>query len=296
VRSTAITPTLEIAYDQHGSGGGTPVVLSHGFPYDVHAFDDVARQLATDGCRVIVPYLRGYGPTRFTDAGTMRSGQQGALGADLLALLNALEIESAVLGGYDWGGRASCVVAALWPERCHGLVTVGGYNIQHIAGAHRPLPPEVEHRLWYQYYLHGERGRAGLERNRAEFARLLWRQWSPTWVFDEVTFGATAESFDNPDFVDVVTHSYRHRFGLVAGDPAYDHIEADLACRPVIGVPTAVLLGGDDGVDPPAAGAADTTEVRGFAGVVTVAVVAGAGHNLPQEAPHAFAAAVLALR
>jgi pimeloyl-ACP methyl ester carboxylesterase len=202
---------LDVAYEEAGRAQGTPVVLLHGFPYDVHAYDEVAPLLAARGCRVIVPYLRGYGPTRFLSPGTPRSGQQAALGHDLQALLDALSIPSAVLGGYDWGGRAACVVAALWPERARGLVSCGGYNIQDIAASATPRPPDEEHRYWYQYYFHGERGRAGLTKYRRELCKLLWQLWSPSWKFDDATFERTAASFDNPDFVDVVIQSYRHR-------------------------------------------------------------------------------------
>jgi len=247
--------SLRVAYLETGDPAGWPVVLEHGFPYDAHAFDDVATRLAAHGARVIVPYLRGYGPTRFLDAATPRSGEQAALGHDLLALLDALRIDAAVLGGYDWGGRAACVVAALWPERVRGLVTGNGYNLQNIARSGEPASPDAEHRYWYQYYFHGERGRRGLEQNRRELCRLLWRLWSPRWRFDDATYDRTAASFDNPDFVAVVLHSYRHRYALVDGDPAVAAIEARLAAQPVIPVPTIALDGDDDGVlgKPPAA-------------------------------------------
>src|SRR5262245_35179319 len=211
--------TLEIAYEDSGPEAGTPVILAHGFPYDPRAFDEVVPRLVAAGFRTIVPYLRGYGPTRFLSADTPRSGQQGALGQDLLDLLDALALPSAMLAGYDWGGRAACIVAALWPARVRGLVTCGGYNIQDVAGAAAPQPPEQEHRLWYQYYFHTERGRAGLAANRRALARLLWRLWSPNWEFDDATFERSAASFDNPDFVEVVIHSYRVRFGYAPGDP-----------------------------------------------------------------------------
>lgn len=284
---------LEVAYLEFGPARGPTAVLLHGFPYDVHACAAAAARLAADGVRCLVPYLRGYGPTRFLDPATPRSGEQAALGADLLAFLDALRIEDAVLAGYDWGGRAACVVAALWPDRARGLVSCGvGYNIQNIPAAGRPAAPEAEHRLWYQYYLHGERGRAGLAENRDAFCRLLWRLWSPTWAFDAATFARTAEAFDNPDFVDVVVHSYRHRFGLVPGDPALLAIEARLAAQPSIAVPSIVLLGADDGVGPPPS---TDTEARHFAGPYRREIVAGVGHNFPQEAPDAFAAAIRAL-
>ena len=286
------TATLEIAYAESGPADGTPVVLLHGFPYDIHAYDAVAPALAAAGCRVLVPYLRGYGPTRFLRPETPRSGQQAALGADLLAFMDALGLQRALLAGYDWGGRAACIVAALWPERVQGLVSLIGYNIQDIAAAVRPADPETEYRHWYQYYLHTVRGRAGLEQNRRAYCRLLWRLWSPSWAFDDATFERSAEAFDNPDFVDVVVHSYRHRYGYCEGDPALEAIEAQLAAQPPITVPSVVLHGADDGVDPPAAEA----DLRQFTGPCRRELVPGAGHNLPQETPEPVIRAVLELR
>ena len=283
------TPLLEIAYAQHGPKDGPAIVLLHGFPYDGHAYDDAAGLLARDGFRVIVPWLRGYGATRFHDAGTVRSGQQAALGHDLRDLLDALGIEQAGLGGYDWGGRAACIVAALWPERARFLVTGGGYNVMTQAAMRRPLPPEQEHRLWYMIYFHTERGRQGLAQNRAELARLLWRLWSPQWHFSDAAFARSAAAFDNPDFVEVVIQSYRHRCGLAAGDPRYEATEALLEARPKIGVPTIALFGGDNGVQP--AGAEDR-HAGMFTGPYERRVLAGIGHNLPQEAPAAFAQAI----
>jgi pimeloyl-ACP methyl ester carboxylesterase len=284
------TTLLDIAYDEQGDANGWPVVLLHGFPYDIHTYDEVAPRLAAQGARVITPYLRGYGPTRFLSPTTPRSGQQAALGADLLALLDALQIDQAVLGGYDWGGRAACIVSALYPSRARGLVSVNGYNIQNIAIALQPASAEKEHRLWYQYYLHGERGRAGLTENRREFCRLLWSLWSPTWRFDDDTYARSAVAFDNPDFVDVVVHSYRHRFGLVAGDPQFDDIERRLAATPSITVPTITLEGDADGVQPP--GQRETNSKR-FTARHENRIVPNAGHNLPQEAPDVFANAIL---
>ncbi|MDR5760589.1 alpha/beta hydrolase [Caballeronia sp. LZ035] len=284
------TDLLNIAYDEQGEPDGWPVILLHGFPYDVHAYEHVAPRLAAQGARVLIPFLRGYGPTRFRSSATLRSGQQAALGADLLALLDVLGIEQAIIGGYDWGGRAACIVAALWPARTRGLVSVNGYNIQNIAAASRPADPEKEHRLWYQYYVHGERGRTGLEDNRRAFCRLLWTQWSPIWCFDDATFARSAAAFDNPDFVDVVVHSYRHRFGLVDGDPRYDDIERRLSVLPPIAVPTITLEGETDGVSPPGGRLTNATR---FTGRHENRVVANAGHNLPQEAPDAFAEAIL---
>lgn len=284
------TELLDIAYDERGSADGWPVILLHGFPYDVHAYEEVAPRLTAQGARVIIPFLRGYGPTRFLSSTTLRSGQQAALGADLLALLDALEIDQAILGGYDWGGRAACIVAALDPARARGLVSVNGYNIQDIATARRPADPEKEYRLWYQYYLHGERGRTGLTDNRRAFCRLLWSLWSPTWRFDDDTYARSAAAFDNPDFVDVVVHSYRHRFGIVDGDPRFDDIERRLSAMPPITVPTITLEGDTDGVSPPGGRLANSTH---FTGRHENRIVANAGHNLPQEAPEAFADAIL---
>ena len=283
---------LDVAYEEAGPAHGTPVVLLHGFPYDVHAFDDVTPLLVARGCRVITPYLRGYGGTRFLSAETPRSGQQAVLGHDLLALMDALSIPAAVLGGYDWGGRAACIVAALWPDRVRGLVSCGGYNIQDIAGSGTPQPPDAEYRYWYQYYFHGERGRAGLTRYRRELGKLLWRLWSPSWRFDDATYEQTASAFDTPDFVDVVIHSYRHRYGLVAGDPAVEDTEKRLATQPHIRVPTVVLHGHDNGVAPVKRSEA---HARLFDGPFQRRVIPGVGHNVPQEAPQEFAAAVLSL-
>jgi pimeloyl-ACP methyl ester carboxylesterase len=281
---------LDVAFEEQGEPGGWPVVLLHGFPYDVRAYDEVAPLLTAAGARVIVPYLRGYGPTRFLDAATPRSGQQAALGADLLALLDALAIPRAVLAGYDWGGRAACIVAALEPDRVRALVSQNGYNIQDIARSGEPALPENEHRHWYQYYFHGERGRAGLTKNRRELCGLLWRLWSPKWAFGEATYADTAASFDNPDFVDVVIQSYRHRYGLAAGDPAVEPWERRLAAQPPITVPAIVLDGDADGVA--SVGGADRRG-RGFAGRHEHRTVPDGGHNLPQEMPAAFADAVL---
>jgi pimeloyl-ACP methyl ester carboxylesterase len=286
------TRTLEIAYEESGPGDGVPVLLMHGFPYDPRAYDEVVPPLVAAGCRTIVPYLRGYGPTRFLAAETPRSGQQAALGQDLLDLLEALRIPSAALVGYDWGGRAACIVAALWPERARCLVSAGGYNIQHIAASMVPLPPEQEHRLWYQYYFHSERGRAGLQANRYALCRLLWQLWSPNWQFDEATYARTAKSFDNPDFVDVVIQSYRHRFGYAAGDPALETIEQRLAERPTIRVPTIVLHGEGNGVSRPDASA---QQARFFSGPYQRRVIPVVGHNMPQEAPKVVVQAVLDL-
>lgn len=283
------TDVLEIAYEEHGTPGGDAVILLHGFPYDVRAYDEVVPELALDGCRVLVPYLRGYGATRFLDSSTMRSGEQAALGHDLLQFMDALGIERAVMAGYDWGGRAACVAALVAPERVRGLVSCGGYNVLNIEASRQPAPAAQEHRLWYQYYFHTERGRAGLTKNRRDICRLLWTLWSPLWQFDDATFERTAFSFDNPDFVDVVIHSYRHRYGYVAGDPSLTEVEAFLATRPLITVPTINLAGGDSGLGRP--GEADPS-ARFFSGSYERRVLPGIGHNVPQEAPVETAEAI----
>jgi len=282
------TSTLDIAYEE--SGEGAPVILLHGFPYDPRAFDEMLPLLP--GCRVIVPYLRGYGPTRFLPRDTMRSGEQAALGNDLKEMMDALAIPSAVLAGYDWGGRAACIVAALWPERVRGLVTCGGYNMHDVAGSAKPASAEQEHRYWYQYYFHTERGRAGLTENRRGIAKLLWKLWSPNWNFDDATFARTAVSFDNPDFVDVVIHSYRVRYGYVQGDPALAAIERKLAAKPLIGVPAITLQGEAPGTTPPEASAG---HARFFTGAYQRRTIPLVGHNVPQEAPRETAQAVIEL-
>lgn len=283
---------LHVAYYEAGPADGPAVLLLHGFPYDIHSYVDVAPQLAAKGCRVIVPYLRGYGPTRFRDQTTPRSGEQAALGADLMALMDALGIQRAVFAGYDWGGRAACVGAALWPDRCIGLVSVNSYNIQDIARAMVPMKPEREVAYWYQYYFQIERGRAGLAANRREIAKVLWRQWSPNWAFDDATFERSAAAFDNPDYVDVVIHSYRHRYGLADGDPRYADVERRLAAQPAISVPAITLDGAGDGVFPANDGSASAAK---FTGPRSHRVIPRAGHNLPQEEPEAFVSAVMEL-
>jgi pimeloyl-ACP methyl ester carboxylesterase len=283
---------LDVACEQSGPDDALPVLLLHGFPYDPRGYDEVVAIVNAAGFRTIVPYLRGYGGTRFLSADTRRSGEQAALGQDLLELLDALRIRKAVLAGYDWGGRAACVVSALWPERVAGLVSCTGYNIQDIPNSTRPADPEQEARLWYQYYFHTGRGRNGLTEKRRELCRLLWKMWSPTWEFDDATFERTAASFDNEDFVDVVIHSYRHRTGSAAGDPRYASVEARLADQPRISVPTINLHGAADGVAP-----ARASEGHGkhFTAAYQRRVLQNVGHNVPQEAPQAFADAVLQL-
>ncbi len=282
---------LNVAYYESGPDDGDVVILLHGFPYDIHAYDQVAKSLAASGYRCIVPFLRGYGATEFLSSQTVRSGQQAAIGYDLLALMDALNIPQALLGGYDWGGRAACIVAALWPHRVQGLVSCGqGYNIQHISTASQPVSPEEEHRYWYQYYFHTERGREGLRKNRYALCQYIWSLWSPQWKFDEATYYQSSVAFENPDFVDVVVHSYRHRFGGISGDPALDAIEARLADQPVISVPTVVLQGEADGVDPAIDADNDAAKFKAFYDRWQLPAV---GHNVPQEDPDSFVRAVL---
>lgn len=285
------TPLLRVGYEAVGEAGAQTVILLHGFPYDVRSYDDVASRLSKAGIRVIAPYLRGYGPTRFLSDQTLRSGQQAALGQDVIDLMDALDIEHAIVAGYDWGGRAACVAAALFPERIDGLVTVSGYPIQDIAASIEPDEPLEEKLAWYQYYLHSERGRRGLELYREELCRLLWRDWSPEWTEAEAAFSASAPSLHNPDFVDVAVHSYRHRYGLVGGDPRYDHLEVRLAERPTISVPTVSVDSGADGF-----GWFDSSEhAPYFTGSFQRVVLPGVGHNPPQEDPVKFVDAVLML-
>jgi len=286
----AKTPVLEVAFEVHGSAAGVPVLFLHGFPYDPRAFDEVAGIVAQHGFCAYVPYLRGYGPTRFLLPDTPRSGEQAAIGQDLLDFMDALQLDRAVLAGFDWGARAACIVAALWPGRVLGLVSCGGYQIQNIALAAQPADPRQEHRYWYQYYFHTDRGRAGLESNRTALCRLLWEQWSPTWRFDDATYQRSAESFDNPDFVDVVIHSYRHRHGNAPGDPRYAQLAGRLAGMPTISVPTIVLQGASDEVSPPHLSERHAVH---FEGPYERRLLDGVGHNPPQEAPERFAQAVL---
>jgi pimeloyl-ACP methyl ester carboxylesterase len=280
---------LDVGYYEFGPHNGPTALLLHGFPYDVHSYVEVAPMLAARGARVIVPYLRGHGSTRFLEKAEPRAGQQGAIGADVIDLMDALDLPKAVLAGYDWGGRAACVAAALWPERCTGLVSVNSYLIQDIAKAQAPLSPRVEWGLWYQFYFQTERGRAGLAANRQDIARILWKNNSPDWAFDDATFERSAAAFDNPDYVDVVIHSYRHRLGSAAGFPRYAAIERRLAEQPAIRVPSITLDGAADGVVPATDGTASAAH---FSGPRSHRIVPGVGHNLPQEAPGPFAAAV----
>lgn len=288
---TAQTKILEIAFLDEGAASGWPVILLHGFPYDVHAFDEVVPRLASAGARVIVPYLRGFGSTRFLSKDTMRSGQQAALGHDVVDLLDALDIQRAILAGNDWGGLASCVASALWPERVTGLVSYAGYDIADVKRLGHAFAPALECVQWYQHLFQLERGRECLAQHRRELCRILWRQWSPRWTFDDATFERTASSFDNPDFVDVVIHCYRFCFGTAAGDPALASLEARLAAKPRIGVPTMTLDGTQDPLKP--GGTAHHAPM--FVAHHEHRAV-DCGHNLPWEAPRDFADAVLAVR
>jgi pimeloyl-ACP methyl ester carboxylesterase len=286
------TDALEVAYFEAGPGDGEVVFLLHGFPYDIHSYVDVIPRLAAAGYRVIVPYLRGHGPTRFLDSAAPRSGQQAAIGTDVIALMDALGIPRAIVAGYDWGGRAACAAAALWPERCAGIVSVGSYLIQDIATAMTPVRPDLEAGFWYFYYFLTERGRAGLTANRRDIAKVIWTRNSPDWHFDDATLDRAAAAFDNPDYVDVVLHSYRHRLGLAPSHPRYDQTENKLAAQPPITVPAVTLDGLADGNFPATDG---STSARHFTGPRVHHQVPNAGHNLPQESPGAFASAVLEL-
>lgn len=287
---TAATPDVEIAYRAAGPEDGAPIILLHGFPYDHLSYEEVTSLLDGAGVRTIVPALRGFGRTRLRP-GVMRSGQQAALGADVLALMDALGIVRAILAGFDWGGRAACVTAALHPERVLGLVTGDGYNIQDIAHGEDPAPAAWEKAKWYQHYFQTPAGVAGLTRNREDICQLLWREWSPTWAEAEAAFARSAPSLHNPDFVDVVIHSYRHRRGAAPGDPRYEAAERELAAQPVISVPTIALVATDDGIP----GSDPEEEADLFSGYFETRTLHGVGHNPPQEAPHHFADALLAM-
>src|SRR5262245_11532488 len=286
------TPALEIAYEAHGDGPEAPAILLHGFPDDVRAWDGVIPPLVAAGHRVLVPYLRGYGPTRFLDDRAPRTAQQAAIGQDLLDFMRALDLSPAVLAGYDWGGRAACIASLLEPARVRALVTIGGYNVQNTVAPPGPGPAVRGRALWYQGYFNTERGRAGLLKDRRGLCRLLWQEWSPTWRIDDAAFARTAESFDNPDWIDVVIHSYRHRHGNAPGDPDLDAIERRLAARPPVAVPSVILHGGDDAVDP---AAQSERHLERFPTGTERVVVPGAGHFLPREKPAAVAEAALRL-
>ncbi|WP_310391311.1 alpha/beta hydrolase [Hymenobacter sp.] len=280
---------LNVGYAEAGPVNGPTAVLLHGWPYDIHSFVDVAPLLAAAGYRVIVPHLRGHGTTRFLTGESFRNGQQIVVALDILALMDALQIKKAILAGYDWGARTANIIAALWPERCQALVSVNGYLINNRERNQLPLSPKAEQGWWYQYYFATERGRAGLEANRRELAKLIWKANSPTWAFGETAFARSAASFDNPDYVRIVIHNYRWRLSLAPGDPQYDALEKRLAAGPAIAVPTITLDGDSDGVAPATDG---TGYAKMFTGKRTHRILKGIGHNLPQEAPQAFADAV----
>ncbi|MET0790542.1 MAG: alpha/beta hydrolase [Polyangiaceae bacterium] len=282
--------SLNVGYAEVGPASGPVVLLLHGWPYDIHSFVDVAPLLASLGYRVIVPHLRGHGTTRFLSNGTPRNAQQAVVALDILALMDALHIERALLAGYDWGARTANIIAALWPERCKAMVSVNGYLINDLERNQKPLSPKAEHGWWYQFYFATERGRAGYEANRREFAELIWRANSPKWHFSPATFERAAASFDNPDYAAIVIHNYRWRLSLAPGEPQYAALEARLASGPVIGVPTITLDGDSDGVAPASDG---TAYAKKFSGKRTHRVIPGVGHNLPQEAPRAFAQAIV---
>lgn len=283
------SPTLEIAYYEHGPPSGWPVILSHGFPYDVHAYDEVVPQLVQSGARVLVPYLRGFGPTRFISPSAMRTGQQAALGADLIALLDGLGIQKALVAGFDWGGVASCVAAALWPERVSGLVSYAGYDIIDRSSSEEPVDPTLESVMWYQHLFQRERGKTCLARYRRRLCRLLWDQWSPSQSWSDGLFELTAASFENPDFVDVVINCYRfHMSDKAEGDPSLEHLEHRLALRPKITVPTITIDGSQDPLKP--GGSASHDQM--FTGRHERRVYE-VGHAFPMEAPEAFAQAVI---
>jgi pimeloyl-ACP methyl ester carboxylesterase len=281
---------LNVGYVESGPAGGLAVLLLHGWPYDIHSYEEVTSLLAAAGYRVVVPYLRGYGTTRFRSDETIRNGEQAALAKDAIALMDALEIDRAVVAGFDWGARTACIVAALWPERCAGLVSVSGYLIGSQEAGKVALPPEAAYLWWYQYYFATESGRAGYDKYRRDFAKLIWRTASPKWSFDEAAFGRSAAAFDNPDHVEIVIHNYRWRLGLAEGETQYRDMEARLAAAPAITVPTITLEGDANGAPHP-----DPSAYAGkFSGRYSHRTAeGGVGHNLPQEAPEAFADAVL---
>ncbi|WFU13444.1 alpha/beta hydrolase (plasmid) [Rhizobium sp. CB3090] len=281
---------LNVGYAEDGPSDGPPVILLHGWPYDIYSYVDVAPLLAKAGYRVIVPYLRGYGTTSFLSDATARNGQQAALGSDVIALMNALGIQKAVVAGYDWGARTANIVAALWPDRCRAMVSVSGYLIGSQAANEAPLPPQAELQWWYQYYFATERGRAGYAKNTGDFARLIWQLASPQWKFDDTTFALSAAAFANPDHVDIVIHNYRWRLGLADGEPEYDDLEKKLATFPTISVPTITMEGDANGAPHPN----PAVYAKKFSGKYEHRLIAGGiGHNLPQEAPQAFAQAVI---
>ena len=281
---------LNVGYAEAGPADGRVVILLHGWPYDIYSYVDVAPLLASAGYRVIIPYLRGYGTTRFLASETVRNGQQSVIAVDIIALMDALKIEKATIAGYDWGARTANIIAALWPERCKAMVSVSGYLIGSVAANKMPLPPKAELQWWYQYYFATERGRAGYEQHRHDFAKLIWQIASPKWDFDDATFDRSAAAFDNPDHVSIVIHNYRWRLGLAEGEPKYDELEKRLAEGPVITVPTITLEGDANGAPHPD----PSSYAKKFSGKYANRIITGGvGHNLPQEAPQAFAEAVV---
>jgi pimeloyl-ACP methyl ester carboxylesterase len=281
---------LSVGYAEAGPNDGPPVILLHGWPYDIHSFVDVAPLLAAKGYRVIVPYLRGFGTTRFLSTETLRNGQQSVIAVDVIALMDALKIQKAIVAGCDWGARTACIVAALWPERCKALVSVSGYLIGSPEANQMPLPPKAELQWWYQFYFATERGRAGYEKYRRDFAKLIWQIASPKWNFDDATFDRSAASLSNPDHVSIVIHNYRWRLGLAEGESKYDDLEERLTKAPVINIPTITLEGDANGAPHPDA----SSYAKKFSGKYAHRIIAGGiGHNLPQEAPQAFAEAVI---
>ena len=281
---------LNVGYAEAGPADGPAVILLHGWPYDIHSYVDVAPLLASAGYRVIVPYLRGYGPTRFLSKDTVRNGQPSVIAVDVIALMDALKIDNAIIAGFDWGARTANIVAALWPERCKAMVSVSGYLIGNQIAGQSPLPPKAELEWWYQYYFATERGRSGYDKYRHDFAKLIWQIASPKWNFDDATFERSAAAFNNPDHVDIVIHNYRWRLGLAEGEPKYDDLEKRLAEGPVITVPTITLEGDANGAPHPE----PSSYARKFSGKYSHRNInGGIGHNLPQEAPHAFAQAVV---
>lgn len=291
---TVQTPVLNVGFEESGDSQGFPIILLHGFPDDVRAWDEVTTSLASKGHRVIVPYLRGYGPTRFRDAAAPRMGEQAAIGQDLIDFADALGLPRFAVAGYDWGNRAACIASALHPDRVRAAVLIGGYTIQDTVSPPQPIAPERERALWYRWLFNTERGRAGLAANRRPLCRLLWELWSPTWHFTDDTYARTASSFDNPDFVDVVIHSYRHRNMNAPGEPRFIEVERQLAKRPKIQVPSIVLLGADDGVGGPPP-ADSPAERASFTALAARRIVSGAGHFLPREKPDAVSSALMEL-
>ena len=281
---------LNVGYAEAGPSSGPAVILLHGWPYDIYSFVDVAPLLASAGYRVIIPYLRGYGTTRFLSGQTLRNGQQSVVAIDIIALMDALKLQKAIIAGFDWGARTANIIAALWPERCKAMVSVSGYLIGSQASNEVPLPPKAELAWWYQYYFATERGRAGYEKYRHDFAKLIWHLASPKWDFDDATFDRSAASFDNPDHVGIVIHNYRWRIGLAEGEPKYDDLEKRLAQAPVITVPTIILEGDANGAPHPD----PSSYAKRFSGkYANRTITGGIGHNLPQEAPEAFAKAIV---